>query len=67
MSAANRRAPPSKSKASGWKNSYGSGKGADAITSGLEGIWTTNPTKWDNNFLENLFGYEWELDEEPGR
>ena len=49
----------------GWKNSYGSGKGADAFTSGLEGAWTTNPTKWDNNFLENLFGYEWELAKSP--
>jgi catalase-peroxidase len=49
----------------GWKNRYGSGKGADAFTSGLEGAWTTNPTKWDNNFLENLFGYEWELTKSP--
>ena len=45
----------------GWKNSFGSGKGADTIGSGLEGAWTTNPVKWDNNYLENLFGYEWEL------
>jgi catalase-peroxidase len=49
----------------GWKNSYGSGKGADTFTSGLEGTWTTNPTKWDNNFLENLFGYEWKLAKSP--
>src|ERR1700687_5836112 len=49
----------------GWKNSYGSGKGADAFTSGLEGAWTTNPTKWDNNYFENLFGYEWELTKSP--
>jgi catalase-peroxidase len=49
----------------GWKNSYGSGKGADTITSGLEGAWTTNPTKWDNNFLENLYGHEWELTNSP--
>jgi catalase-peroxidase len=49
----------------GWKNSYGSGKGADTITSGLEGAWTTNPIKWDNNYLENLFGYEWELVKSP--
>ncbi|MGO9056099.1 MAG: peroxidase family protein, partial [Candidatus Binataceae bacterium] len=49
----------------GWKNTYGSGKGADTITSGLEGIWTSNPIKWDNNFLENLFGYEWELVKSP--
>ena len=50
----------------GWKNSFGSGKGADAITSGLEGAWTTAPTKWDNNFFENLFNYEWELVKGPG-
>ena len=50
----------------GWKNSYGSGKGGDAITSGLEGAWTTAPTKWDNNFFENLFNYEWELIKGPG-
>jgi len=49
----------------GWKNSYGSGKGADAITSGLEGAWTTNPVKWDHNFLENLYGHEWELTTSP--
>ncbi len=49
----------------GWKNKYGSGKGGDAITSGLEGAWTNNPTKWDNGFLENLFKYEWELTESP--
>jgi catalase-peroxidase len=49
----------------GWKNTFGSGKGAHAITSGLEGAWTTNPVKWDNNYLENLFGYEWELTKSP--
>ncbi|WOK05153.1 catalase/peroxidase HPI [Imperialibacter roseus] len=49
----------------GWKNSYGSGVGGDAITSGLEVIWTTTPTKWSNNFFENLFGYEWELTKSP--
>jgi catalase-peroxidase len=49
----------------GWKNSYGSGKGSDTITSGFEGSWTTNPVKWDNNFLENLYGYEWELTKSP--
>jgi catalase-peroxidase len=49
----------------GWKNSYGSGKGAETITSGLEGAWTTNPIKWDNNYFENLFGYEWELTKSP--
>ena len=49
----------------GWRNSYGSGKGNDTITSGLEGIWTPTPTKWDNTFLETLFKYEWELTESP--
>jgi catalase-peroxidase len=49
----------------GWKNSYGSGKGVDAISSGLEGAWTTNPVKWDNNYFENLFGYEWEVTKSP--
>jgi catalase-peroxidase len=44
----------------GWKNSFGTGKGGDAITSGLEGIWTNTPTTWDNSFFEILFGYEWE-------
>jgi catalase-peroxidase len=50
----------------GWKNTYGSGKGVDTISSGLEGAWTTNPVKWDNNYLDNLFGYEWELMKSPG-
>jgi len=49
----------------GWKNSYGSGKGADAITSGLEVIWTKTPTQWSNNFFENLFGFEWQLTKSP--
>jgi catalase-peroxidase len=49
----------------GWKNTFGSGKGDDAITSGLEVIWTTEPAKWDNNFFQNLFGYEWELTKSP--
>jgi catalase-peroxidase len=49
----------------GWKNTFGSGKGADAITSGLEGAWTTNPIKWDNNYFDNLFGYEWVLTKSP--
>ena len=49
----------------GWSNSFGSGKGDDSITSGLEGIWTRTPTKWSNNFFENLFGYEWELTKSP--
>ncbi|TDW96258.1 catalase/peroxidase HPI [Dinghuibacter silviterrae] len=49
----------------GWKNSYGSGTGSHAITSGLEGIWTVTPTKWSNNFFENLFSFEWELSKSP--
>ncbi len=51
----------------GWRNSFGSGKGDDAITSGLEVIWTRTPLRWDNNFFENLFGYEWELTKSPAR
>ncbi|MBP6301888.1 MAG: catalase/peroxidase HPI [Bacteroidia bacterium] len=49
----------------GWKNTFGSGNGANTITSGLEGAWTTTPTKWSNNFFESLFGYEWELTKSP--
>jgi catalase-peroxidase len=49
----------------GWRSSFGTGKGGDAITSGLEVTWTTTPTKWSNQFLENLFGYEWELTKSP--
>lgn len=49
----------------GWSSTYGSGKGVDTITSGLEGAWTTTPTKWTNNFFWNLFGYEWELTKSP--
>jgi catalase-peroxidase len=49
----------------GWHNSFGSGKGADTITSGLEVTWTTTPTRWSNNYLENLFGFEWELTKSP--
>lgn len=49
----------------GWSNSYGSGKGADTITSGLEVIWTQTPTQWSNHFFENLFGFEWELSKSP--
>jgi catalase-peroxidase len=49
----------------GWKNTFGSGNADDTITSGLEGAWTTSPTKWSNNFFENLFGYEWELTKSP--
>ncbi len=49
----------------GWKNSFGTGSGVDTISSGLEGAWTTQPAKWDNNFFENLFGFEWELTKSP--
>jgi catalase-peroxidase len=49
----------------GWISSYRTGKGADAITSGLEGAWTSNPVKWDNGYFENLFGHEWELTKSP--
>ena len=49
----------------GWKNKFGSGVGAHAITSGLEGAWTTNPVKWDNNFFDNLFDYDWQLTKSP--
>ena len=50
----------------GWANSFGSGKGGDTITSGLEVTWTTSPTKWSHNFFENLFRFEWELTKSPG-
>jgi catalase-peroxidase len=49
----------------GWKNTFGTGKGTDAITSGIEGAWTSEPTKWDNGFLDNLFNYDWELTTSP--
>jgi catalase-peroxidase len=49
----------------GWRNTFGSGKGADTITSGLEGAWTNEPTKWDNGFLDNLYKYDYELTESP--
>ncbi len=49
----------------GWRNTFGSGKGDDTLTSGLEGAWTNEPTKWDNGFLDNLFTYDWELTESP--
>ena len=50
----------------GWKNSFGSGHGRDTISSGLEGAWTTEPAKWDNNYFDNLFGYEWVQTKSPG-
>ena len=49
----------------GWKNSFGNGRAGDTFTSGLEGAWTTNPVKWDNNYFDNLFGYEWEQVQSP--
>jgi catalase-peroxidase len=58
-------AAPIEQQGLGWKNSYGTGAGPDAITSGLEGIWTSTPTQWGNGFFENLFGYEWELSKSP--
>jgi catalase-peroxidase len=56
---------PVEAQGLGWKNTFGSGKGADAITSGLEGAWTNEPTKWDNGYLDNLFNYDWELTTSP--
>ncbi len=58
-------AAPIEEQGLGWKSAYGSGKGGDTIGSGLEVTWTTTPTKWSNNFLWNLFGYEWELTRSP--
>ncbi|MGV0653310.1 catalase/peroxidase HPI [Mycolicibacterium thermoresistibile] len=58
-------AAPIEQQQLGWKSSYGSGKGPDAIVSGLEVVWTPTPTKWDNTFLETLYGYEWELTKSP--
>jgi catalase-peroxidase len=58
-------AAPIEEQGLGWKNSFGTGAGADTISSGLEGAWTTNPIKWDNNYFENLFGYEWVLTKSP--
>jgi catalase-peroxidase len=58
-------AAPIEEQGLGWKSTYGSGKGSDITTSGLEGAWTTKPTRWDNEFLENLFNYEWELVQSP--
>ncbi|MER7465400.1 catalase/peroxidase HPI [Streptomyces sp. NPDC097981] len=58
-------AAPMEQQGLGWSSAFGTGKGADAITSGLEGIWTNTPVAWDNSFFEILFGYEWELFESP--
>ncbi|MFD7989665.1 catalase/peroxidase HPI [Kitasatospora indigofera] len=58
-------AAPIEQQGLGWKNSFGTGKGGDTITSGLEGVWTNTPTAWDNTFFDILFGYEWELFQSP--
>ncbi|MFJ2055724.1 catalase/peroxidase HPI [Streptomyces sp. NPDC087908] len=58
-------AAPLEQQALGWRNTCGSGKGADTLTSGLEGAWTTEPTRWDNGYLDNLFRYDWELTTSP--
>ena len=64
-SAPSRKRAPIEQQGLGWKSSFGTGKGGDTITSGLEVTWTTTPTKWSNNFFDNLFGYEWELTKSP--
>jgi catalase-peroxidase len=58
-------AAPIEEQGLGWKNSFGTGKGGEAFTSGLEGAWTPTPTKWDNSYFETLFAYEWELSKSP--
>src|SRR5262249_17468243 len=58
-------AAPIEQQGLGWKNTFGSGKGDDTTTSGLEGAWTNEPAKWDNGFLDNLFAYDWELTTSP--
>ncbi|MBK0869669.1 catalase/peroxidase HPI [Saccharopolyspora sp. HNM0986] len=62
----NTEAAPLEAQGLGWSNGYGTGKGADTITSGLEVTWTSTPTTWSNGFWENLFGYEWEVYQGPG-
>ena len=59
-------AAPMEAMGLGWKNSYGTGKGSDTISSGIEGAWTAEPTKWDNGYFDNLFGFEWDLYKGPG-
>jgi catalase-peroxidase len=58
-------AAPTEEQGLGWKNSFGTGNAGDTITSGLEGAWTTEPAKWDNNYFDNLFGYDWKLTKSP--
>ncbi len=67
MWALNPRSAPIEEQGFGWTNTYESGKGPYTITSGLEGAWTTTPTKWSNNYFDNLFGFEWELTKSPCR
>jgi catalase-peroxidase len=64
-SAPSPRAPASRSRASAGRTPSAAATASDTITSGLEGAWTTNPIKWDNNYLDNLFGYDWELTKSP--
>ena len=64
-SARNPRVARVEAQGLGWKNTFGTGKGADTITSGLEGAWTNDPVKWDNGYFDNLFGYDWELTKSP--
>ena len=59
-------AAPLEAMGLGWSNSYRTGRGPDTISSGLEGVWTAEPTKWDNGYYDNLFGFEWELEKGPG-
>jgi catalase-peroxidase len=59
-------AAPMEQQGLGWKNTYGTGNGADTVASGLEGAWTSEPTRWNNEFLDNLFGYDWQLVKSPG-
>ena len=66
MSAPSRKAQPIEQQGFGWKNSAGKGNAEDTISSGLEGAWTSKPTTWDNEYLENLYGYEWELGKGSG-
>ena len=65
MSAASREAADIEQQGLGWASTYGSGRGGDTISSGLEVTWTSTPTRWSNNFFWNLFGYEWELTKSP--
>ncbi|MFE3323369.1 catalase/peroxidase HPI [Streptomyces sp. NPDC059176] len=58
-------ASPIEQQGLGWRNTHGTGKGADSLTSGLEGAWTTEPTRWDSGYLDNLFAYDWELTTSP--